>query len=224
MHQYPTDMSKQAHEDLSLRKMFCNFSAATALISLARAEDNIEAQMQDYLNVRKHVDSFDTLLQEKVDSMNEDMEQDLRRKLSILAAFDFEAACRLKAWDDLGEAVLKADACKSAQVYEIMADIILCSEAPTPGKYRSKFDEHGVNVFIVRITTLKKIINEAWGLESLDSIKLAKYMRCLFQIAISDNPAIAEQLLDQVHNHAEEAAEVRGSSFHVYAGNGADDS
>jgi hypothetical protein len=135
MSQYPNDLSEQTYEDLSLRKMFCAFSAATALISLARAEDNIEVQMQDYLDVRKHVDSFDTLLQEKLDSMYEDMEQDLRRKLSILAAFDFEAACRLKAWDDLGEAVLKADACKSAQVYEIMADIILCSDAPTPGKF-----------------------------------------------------------------------------------------
>ncbi|KAE8452848.1 hypothetical protein EG329_013120 [Mollisiaceae sp. DMI_Dod_QoI] len=191
MDQYPKDISEQILEDLSLRKMFCAFSAATALISLARAEDSIEAQMQDYLNVRKHVDMFDTLLQEKVDNMNEDMEQDLRRKLSILAAFDFEAACRLKAWDGLSEAVLKADACRSAQVYEIMADIVLCSEAPTA----------------VLINTLKKIINEAWGLESLDTTKLAKYMRCLFQIAISNNQVIAEQLLDQIHNHAEEAAE-----------------
>lgn len=134
MNQYPTDLSEQTLEDLSLRKMFCAFSAATALISQARAEDNIEQQMQDYLNVRKHVDTFDVLLQEKVNDMNEDMEQDLLWKLSILAAFDFEAACRLKAWDDLGEAVLRADACKSAQVYEIMADIILSSEAPTPGE------------------------------------------------------------------------------------------
>ncbi|KAF8863587.1 SPO22-domain-containing protein [Acephala macrosclerotiorum] len=192
MDRYPKDLSEQISEDLSLRKMFCAFSAATALISLARAEDNIETQMQDYLNVRKHVDNFDALLQEKVDSMNEDMEQDLRRKLSILAAFDFEAACRLKAWDDLGEAVLKAEACRSAQVYEIMADIILCSEAPAP----------------VLINILKKIINEAWGLESaLDTTKLAKYMRCLFQVAISGNAIVAEQLLEQIYTHAEEAAE-----------------
>lgn len=133
--QYPKDLSEQTSEDLPLRKMFCAFSAATALISLARAEDNIEIQMQDYLNVRKHVNTFDTLLEGKVDSMNEDMEQDLLRKLSILAAFDFEAACRLKAWDDLGEVVLKAEVCKSAQAYEIMADIMLCSEAPTPGQH-----------------------------------------------------------------------------------------
>jgi hypothetical protein len=55
---------------------------------------------------------------------------------------------------------------------------------------------------------MKKIINEAWSLETLDFTKLAKYMRCLFQIAISDNVKIAEELLDSVHSHAEEAAEV----------------
>lgn len=55
---------------------------------------------------------------------------------------------------------------------------------------------------------MKKIINESWGLETLDFARLAKYMRCLFQIAISDNVEIAEQLLDQVSSHAEEAAEV----------------
>lgn len=55
---------------------------------------------------------------------------------------------------------------------------------------------------------MKKIINEAWSLETMDFTKLAKYMRCLFQIALSDNVEIAEALLDQVHDHAEEAAEV----------------
>ncbi len=56
---------------------------------------------------------------------------------------------------------------------------------------------------------MKKIINAAWELETLDISKLAKYMRCLFQVAISDNSDIAELLLDQVHCHAREAAEVR---------------
>jgi hypothetical protein len=113
--------------------MFCDFSAATALVALARGEDNIEVQLQNYLNLRKHVDSFDRLLQDKLDKMGEDAEQDLLRKLSILIAFDFEAACQLKAWDELGEIVLKSNICKSGHVYEIMADCMLCSKAPTPG-------------------------------------------------------------------------------------------
>jgi hypothetical protein len=130
---YPKDISDQVSDDLCLRKMFCEFSATTALLGLARGEDNIEVQLQDYLNLRKHADSFDALLQEKLGKLGEVAEEDLMRKLSILIAFDFEAACHLKAWDDLFEVITKADCCKSHRVYELMADCILCSQAPTQG-------------------------------------------------------------------------------------------
>lgn len=131
--QYPTDISEQISDDLSLRKMFCEFSAATALIALARAEDIVETQLQDYLNIRKHVTSFDSLLQDKLVNMEEGPAQDLLQKLSVLLAFDFEAACQLKAWDDFGEIVMKAAICKEMRIYELMADCILASKAPTEG-------------------------------------------------------------------------------------------
>ncbi len=132
--QYPTDVNQQINDDLSLRRMFCDFTSATALVALARSEDNIEIQLQNYLSLRKHVESFDLAFQNKVGSLEQEAEMDLRRKLTVIAAFDFEAACQLKKWDDLPEVILKADACKSSQVYEIMADIILCSEAPVPSQ------------------------------------------------------------------------------------------
>ena len=56
--------------------------------------------------------------------------------------------------------------------------------------------------------TLKKILNQAWALDSFDSIKLAKYMRCLFQVALSENAYVAESLLDQIRHLAEEASGV----------------
>lgn len=55
---------------------------------------------------------------------------------------------------------------------------------------------------------MKKVINAAWSLEEVDLDRLAKYTRCLFQIAIVDNQVIAEELLDQVQSHAEEASQV----------------
>jgi hypothetical protein len=67
----------------------------------------------------------------------------------------------------------------------------------------------------VLVTTLKKIVNEAWGLDSLDSIKLARYMRCLFQVALSDSPDTAEQLLGQICSLAQEAAEVGSRYPHI---------
>jgi hypothetical protein len=131
--QYPTDISEQISDDLSLRKMFCEFSAATALIALARGEDTVETQLQDYLNIRKHVASFDSLLQDKLVKMEEGPAQDLLQKLSVLLAFDFEAACQLKAWNDLGEIIRKAEICKGMRIYELMADCVLASKAPTEG-------------------------------------------------------------------------------------------
>lgn len=131
---YPKDINEQIAEDLSLRKLFCEFSAGTALVVLARGEDNIENQLQCYLNLRKHVSNFDTLLQDKLEKMEEGPAQDLLQKLSILLAFDFEAACQLKAWDDLSSVVLKAEICKSMRVYELMADCILSAEPPTQGQ------------------------------------------------------------------------------------------
>lgn len=128
---YPKDISDQISDDLCLRKMFCEFSAVTALLALARGEDNIEVQLQDYLNLRKHVDSFYSLLQERTGKLGEEAEEDLLRKLSILSAFDFEAACHLKAWDDLPDIITTADCCKNQRLYELMADCILCAQAPT---------------------------------------------------------------------------------------------
>lgn len=131
--QYPKDISETTSSDLQLRKMFCEFSAAVALVALARGEDVIETQLQDYLNLRKHVDSFDRLLHDRLESLEEDPKQDLLQKLAVLLGFDFEAACQLKAWDSMGEVILKAACCNEPRVYELMADCMLSSQAPTQG-------------------------------------------------------------------------------------------
>lgn len=42
-------------------------------------------------------------------------------------------------------------------------------------------------------------------------MKLAKYIRCLFQIALPEHSTVAEQLLDQIRCLAEELESVRGT-------------
>lgn len=133
--QFPKDIDEAASNDLWLRKMFCEFSAATALVALARGEDVIETQLQDYLSLRKHVESFDGLLQDRLDGLDESPRRDLLQKLAVLLGFDFEAACQLKAWDGLGEVILKTACCNEPRVYELMADCMLSSQAPTQGMY-----------------------------------------------------------------------------------------
>ncbi|XXG97783.1 hypothetical protein Hte_004096 [Hypoxylon texense] len=94
--QYPQDIPVQAASDLSLRGMFCNFLVATACTALARGEDNIETQLQDYLTMRKHVKAFDAGLEARMDTLDEVSQNDLQAKLSTLLVFDFEGAICLK--------------------------------------------------------------------------------------------------------------------------------
>jgi hypothetical protein len=208
INQYPKDIDGQISDDISLRKMFCEFSAAVALVALARGEDNIELQLQYYLSLRKHVMNFDKVLQDKIGTQEDGAQQDLCAKWSVLTAFDFEAACRLKAWNDLSGIVRRADTGKSVQVYEIMADSLLSSQPPTQGKFEPQCSN--LTNFAVLISTMKTIINSVWSLDMMDTKKLARYMRCLFQVALSGNGEVADQLLDQVLNIAADAEDVGG--------------
>lgn len=130
---YPQDISEQVAEDLALKKMLCEFAVSIALTSLARGADIIENQLQIYMTLRQHVESFDNQLQERLEKLEAGPAQDLLQKLGLLVTFDFEAACQLKAWDSLGEIILKAEVCKSMKVYEVIADCILSVQPPPRG-------------------------------------------------------------------------------------------
>jgi hypothetical protein len=67
-----------------------------------------------------------------------------------------------------------------------------------------------LTVFTVTILNLKRIVNAAWELEDLDTAKLSRYMRCLFQYALPHGNNVTENLLDQIYKLAQEASEVSG--------------
>jgi hypothetical protein len=58
------------------------------------------------------------------------------------------------------------------------------------------------------VIALKKITNQLAALELLDIQKLARYMRCLFQISMSGELDVAEGIMSQVLNLASELFEV----------------
>jgi hypothetical protein len=57
------------------------------------------------LRLRKHAQSFRENYQRQNDSVEADKNDELRRKAAALLGFDFEAAVRLKAWDDASQLV-----------------------------------------------------------------------------------------------------------------------
>lgn len=60
----------------------------------------------------------------------------------------------------------------------------------------------------MKIITLKSIVNEVWEIDTLDTTKLSRYIRVLFQLSVNVNDPVAEELLDQVASLAHEAREV----------------
>ncbi|KAL0941625.1 uncharacterized protein CTRU02_204388 [Colletotrichum truncatum] len=162
---YPADLPAESEGDLRFRRMFCSFVAAAALVSLARTEDNTEKQLQYYLDVRKHVEAYDTMLQVQIKNVEVLAAKDLTAKLATLLVFDFEAAVTLKNYDALGYILRLAASCKDVNALKAMGDIALRGQMP------------GKNLY----TTLGVIVNKIWELEPMRCDKLAQYTRCMFQ-------------------------------------------
>ena len=55
----------------------------------------------------------------------------------------------------------------------------------------------------------QQIVNIGWRLEDIDTVKLARWVRCLFQLALTTKNEIAEFLLDQVSTLAQNEKMVR---------------
>lgn len=136
--QFPDDIPTEMAADLSLKSIFCNFLISSALVSLARSEDNLEEQLQRYLVLRRYIAEADGEVQRRLESetLDEVSSADLVGKLALLLAFDFEAAVALKQWHELSEIVLKASTCQDLECFKMMADCILRAHAPPEGKAR----------------------------------------------------------------------------------------
>ncbi|KAI1106803.1 SPO22-domain-containing protein [Jackrogersella minutella] len=167
--QYPQDIPVETANDLSLRTLFCHFLAATVLIALARSEDNIETQLQDYLMMRNHIKGFDEGLEARLNTLDEVSRDDLQMKLITLLVFDFEGALSKN--------------CQNLLTFQAMADCVLRAES-VPGQ--------------VLYSTLRKIINHIFSLERFDNEKLAKYLRCLLKATLASEPEFPLKTMEDI--------------------------
>ncbi|CAI6098659.1 unnamed protein product [Clonostachys chloroleuca] len=193
---YPDDMPKEDYEELYVMSMRCHFVMGAAKVSLARTEDRLDERLQKYLEVRRHVAAFDLELCKETVGRDEPTVLDLCRKLSILLVFDFEGAVALKSWDDLGNIVRKAEACRDETTLKAMGDCLLRSETPSR----------------VMFSTMRLIVNGIFVLEDFDTQRLGKYLRCIFQVILPLDDTLALQLLGETSYIAREGSQV-GSSL-----------
>lgn len=191
MSHFPADISSDTAADLALKTLFNNFIVASALLSRARSQDDVAHQLQDYLLMRKHVAAFDASLPSQLPALVEPASADMLAKLAALLTFDFEAATALKTYDELGSIVRKCAGCKCASSLQAMADCLLRSA--------------GVPVQTI-YSTLRTIINALAALDAIDAPRLSRYMRCLFQVTLPFEDALALGLAREYAELTAEAA------------------
>jgi len=207
---FPSDLGSEASGDLSLKAMFCNFMISSGLTAIARTEDDQEQQRGCYRAARKSIAAFDMELQSRLRDLEGNLAQDLLEKLSVLFAFDFEAAVCVQQWGQLGEIVRKAVVCRSATAYQVMGDCLLRSGAPDQGEFCISSSQGSApkSLTLELFTVMRTIVNELWELEGFGAKKLAKYNRCLFQATLARNNELAFHLIKETCDMAREANDV----------------
>jgi len=208
-------------QDLSLKIMCSNFIAGAGRVSLARQHDSIEERLQCYLKLRTHVAAFDKELTGWLELLGEDkddrIQDDLLLKFATLLVFDFEAAVALKKWEDLAEVVGKASVCRDTTAYKAMADILFrAEEVPPQGTWLlTSFSGQSANSSIsVLFSTQRAIISDIWKMDGMEVIKVAKYIRCLFQAVLPLKQDMAHVLLQEALHFIKQAIGVRNVVSH----------
>lgn len=218
---FPTDIPIADGEELGLMALRCHFIVAAAHVSEARTTDQVAEQAERYLEARQHAAAFDDHLSTKAGVKDKHVIQDLHAKSATMLVFDFEATVALQDWDDLSPIVRRARMCREEVTLKAMGDCLLRSQAPGNGKYNFEETDWRVpftnRVTLVMFSTMRLIIDEIFELERFDNEKLAKYIRCIYQVILPLNDDNALLLLDEALRVAREGAEVRPLRFTHFA-------
>ncbi|KAI5206918.1 hypothetical protein E4T38_03634 [Aureobasidium subglaciale] len=187
------------------RLLLCRFLAASTLIVLARSEDNIERALQLFLDARRQIETFHLKYQEAIQSksLQPDVTSDLDIKEFEMIKFDLEALMRLENWNDLDKTLSMCLSPTHSNRLESAADLILhihthitssCQLSPS------------ISTLLAKIpTVMEKIINACYR-NNKDITRLARWIRCLFQMCLSSNPALSLRCLDQAASIATKAS------------------
>ncbi|KAF2639244.1 SPO22-domain-containing protein [Massarina eburnea CBS 473.64] len=181
----------QYETDLALRLMFCDFLATCTYTTLARAEDNIQDCLQYYLKARKHGKMFRDIATDNVDKLGESAQTDIIAKHFQIVKLELEAALKLEQWDEMDELFDQCFKFKNPKHYATLADIVLIihsavAKANLGEKYQTKV-----------LAVLQKIINLSYKQDGNDMVKLARWIRCVFQLALTFDEKISLKCVEQ---------------------------
>ncbi|KAF1997925.1 SPO22-domain-containing protein [Amniculicola lignicola CBS 123094] len=179
--------------DLSLRLMFCHFLAACAFTTLARAEDNNQDRCQHYLLVQKSCQAFRSTASEEIAAkrLNNSAIEDILSKHFQVVKLEMEAVLKLEKWNALDELYDECWKHKSPDHYETLADLVLVVHSVIVQKdLERKYQQRVLSV-------IEKIINLTWRESNNDIVKLSRWIRCLFRLALTFDEKISLGCLDK---------------------------
>ncbi|QVM05629.1 hypothetical protein D8B26_000336 [Coccidioides posadasii str. Silveira] len=190
---YPENLGIEARRDIEQRNILCHFLAAVIEVAQARTHNDSEVQNQFYLNARAHIQGFRKVALPLFEQLsNDESLAALTEKRRTLFAFDFEAAVRLKQWSNLSEMLNESRKIADEMLYSLFADAVLSSEAPVE----------------VMLKTSEQILTQVSQERKHQNLeKISRWVRCVFQLSIKSNAAVAESILDQAYILARDGPE-----------------
>ncbi|KAH0162689.1 SPO22-domain-containing protein, partial [Aureobasidium melanogenum] len=191
-------------DGLPPRLLLCRFLATSALIVLARSEDNIERALQLYTDARRQIGAFHQKYQEAIrqESLQPDAISDIAIKEFEMVQFDLEAVMRLEQWDGLDAVLAMCLETRHSNRLESAADLIIHIQThitSNPSRLVTPKLLAGIT------SVLEKIINTCWR-NNKDITRLARWIRCLFQMTLTSDPITSLRCLDQASAIASKAA------------------
>ncbi|KAL9084962.1 MAG: hypothetical protein Q9165_007828 [Trypethelium subeluteriae] len=186
------DEGPRGCQDVLLRLSFCHFLAAFASITLARAEDQIEQSAQQYLIARNDAAQFCELFAEvSQDTVGEEAYEDLQAKRFELLRLQLECAVRLGSWNELDELLDECVKQDRIQRLEKLADLVFSVHSALV-----KSDE-GSRHQSKLLATIQKIVRLSWRTAGRDIVKVSRWLRCLFAMALGFDPKVSLVCLDE---------------------------
>ncbi|KAL2219458.1 meiosis protein SPO22/ZIP4 like-domain-containing protein [Thermoascus aurantiacus ATCC 26904] len=184
--------------DASQRRLLCDFLGAVIIVAQARMQNDPSVKTEQYLDVRIYAESFRGRIHSQFNRSDNTRPNSWLKKYRAMISFDFEAAAQLRQWDTLGSLVEETRTIADDRLYAIFADVVLCSEMPV---------EEATRIFEQIIHAFRT--SHSPFLSSLFRERLPRYLRCLFQLALTPtgaepstsitDTAVAESVLDQAY-------------------------
>lgn len=172
------------HGDGALhRRMSCHFLSATALVVLARSEDEgSQYALQCYTQCRRDIATYMEHT-EKINFVNTGPKDIYSRAFELLK-FDLECILKLHQWKELDVALQKLLDFKHADRWETLIDLVLVIHDHAKVSASSSS-----STAMERIPELlQKCVNESWKKDK-DIVKMSRWLRLTFTIHVEDERA-----------------------------------